>query len=148
MLHGDAAVAGQGVASEAACLAGLEGYDVGGTLHVVVDNHVGFTTPPAQQRTAPHAAASLAAAAGAPVLFANGADAEACVDAAQLAAAYRAEFGADCVLSLSCFRRLGHHEVNVMECYVMQCKGRTESLVLPPARAPRGTRNVMLCNAM
>lgn len=110
VVHGDAAFAGQGIATESATLSRLSGYEVGGTVHIVVDNGVGFTTTPDALYSSPHCASAFAAAAACPVLFANGDDPEACVDAARLCAAFRVRFHRDIVLVLRCYRRLGHNE--------------------------------------
>jgi len=110
-LHGDAAFAGQGVLSETLNLADLAGFTAGGTLQVLVNNLIGFTTAPAALHSSP-LASDAARRLEIPILHVNGEDPEAAVHAARLAMEYRCEFGNDVVLDLICYRRHGHSEVD------------------------------------
>ncbi len=109
MMHGDAAFAGQGVVAETLNLALLRGYRTGGTVHVVVNNQVGFTTAPEQSRSSQYCT-DVAKMIGAPVFHVNGDDPEACVWVAKLAVEYRERWHNDVVIDMICYRRRGHNE--------------------------------------
>ncbi|MFN7684375.1 MAG: 2-oxoglutarate dehydrogenase E1 component [Oligoflexia bacterium] len=109
LIHGDAAMAGQGVVYETLNFAGLEGYATGGTLHIAINNQVGFTTDPRDSRTTPYCT-DIAKMMDAPVLHVNGDDAEAVVAVFALAIEYRQKFHADVFVDLVCYRKHGHNE--------------------------------------
>ncbi|HET9451456.1 MAG TPA: 2-oxoglutarate dehydrogenase E1 component [Aggregicoccus sp.] len=109
LIHGDAAMMGQGVVAETLNLAGLRGYTTGGTVHVVINNQVGFTTDPSDSRSSIYATA-IAQMLDIPIFHVNGDDAEACVHVAALATEYRQAFKSDVVIDLICYRRYGHNE--------------------------------------
>ncbi|GAA4549302.1 multifunctional oxoglutarate decarboxylase/oxoglutarate dehydrogenase thiamine pyrophosphate-binding subunit/dihydrolipoyllysine-residue succinyltransferase subunit [Pseudonocardia xishanensis] len=109
MMHGDAAFAGQGVVAETLNLALLRGYRTGGTVHVVVNNQVGFTTAPENSRSSQYCT-DVAKMIGAPVFHVNGDDPEACVWVAKLAVEYRQRWNNDVVIDMICYRRRGHNE--------------------------------------
>ena len=111
LVHGDAAFSGLGIVAETLSLARVPGYATGGTLHIVANNQVGFTTPPAQARSGPHPT-DLARAAGAAVLHVCADDPDAVAFACALAADWRAAWRSDAVVDVVGFRRHGHNELD------------------------------------
>ncbi|MFN5168587.1 MAG: 2-oxoglutarate dehydrogenase E1 component [Cyclobacteriaceae bacterium] len=109
LIHGDAAVAGQGIVYEVVQMSGLPGYTTGGTLHLVINNQVGFTTDYDDARTSIYCT-DIAKIVDAPVMHVNGDDAEAVTFCAKLAVEYRQKFGKDIFIDLLCYRRHGHNE--------------------------------------
>jgi len=109
ILHGDAAFAGQGVVAECFALMGLKGYKTGGTLHIIVNNQIGFTTAPRFSRSSPYPS-DQALGAQAPILHCNGDDPEAVVYCAKVATEFRHKFAKDVVIDMFCYRRFGHNE--------------------------------------
>jgi 2-oxoglutarate dehydrogenase E1 component len=109
LLHGDAAFAGQGVVAECFGLSGLKGHRTGGTMHIVVNNQIGFTTAPHFSRSSPYPT-DIALMVEAPIFHVNGDDPEAVVHAARVATEFRQKFHKDVVLDIICYRRFGHNE--------------------------------------
>jgi 2-oxoglutarate dehydrogenase E1 component len=109
IIHGDAAFAGQGVVAETLNLGALEGYRTGGTVHIITNNQVGFTTDMREARSTRHAS-DLAKGFDVPIIHVNADDAEACLAAVRLAMAYREKFGEDVLIDLVGYRRHGHNE--------------------------------------
>ncbi|KIN63665.1 Alpha-ketoglutarate decarboxylase [Sulfitobacter noctilucicola] len=109
LLHGDAAFAGQGVVAECFALSGLKGHKTGGTMHIVVNNQIGFTTAPHFSRSSPYPTDN-ALVVEAPIFHVNGDDPEAVVHAARVATEFRQKFHKDVVIDLICYRRFGHNE--------------------------------------
>lgn len=112
LLHGDAAFAGQGPCYEVMGLCELENFHVGGTIHIVVNNQVGFTTDPIQSRSSKYCT-DLSRVCNAPVLHVNGDDVDAVVKSARIALAFRQEFKRDVIIDIVCYRRYGHNESDV-----------------------------------
>ena len=111
LLHGDASFCGLGQTAEVMTLQDLPDYSTGGTVHVIVNNQIGFTTVPRRARSSPHPS-DVAKAYGAPIIHVNGDDPDAVIRAMRLAADYRAEFQSDVVVNYVCYRRFGHNELD------------------------------------
>ncbi len=109
LLHGDAAFAGQGIVAEGFGLSGLKGHKTGGTMHIVVNNQIGFTTAPHFSRSSPYPT-DIALMVEAPIFHVNGDDPEAVVHAAKVATEFRQKFHKDVVIDIFCYRRFGHNE--------------------------------------
>ncbi|MDA7636240.1 2-oxoglutarate dehydrogenase E1 component [Candidatus Pelagibacter sp.] len=109
LIHGDAAFAGQGVVAECFAMSGLPGHNTGGTIHIIVNNQIGFTTSPRFARSSPYPS-DIAKMVDAPIIHANGDDPEAVVYAARIASEFRLKFNRDVVVDLICYRRFGHNE--------------------------------------
>ncbi len=109
LIHGDAAFAGQGVVAECFAMSGLPGHNTGGTIHIIINNQIGFTTSPRFARSSPYPS-DVAKMVEAPILHVNGDDPEAVVYATRIATEFRLKFNRDVVVDLICYRRFGHNE--------------------------------------
>jgi 2-oxoglutarate dehydrogenase E1 component len=111
LMHGDAAFAGQGIVAECFAMSGTKGYRTGGTIHIVVNNQIGFTTSPIHSRSSPYPS-DVALMVQAPIFHVNGDDPEAVVYCARVATEFRQKFHKDVVLDIFCYRRFGHNETD------------------------------------
>ncbi len=109
LMHGDAAFAGQGIVAECFAMSGLPGHNIGGTIHIIVNNQIGFTTAPRFARSSPYPS-DVAKTAQAPIFHVNGDDPEGVVHCAKIATEYRQKFNRDVVIDMVCYRRFGHNE--------------------------------------
>ena len=109
LMHGDAAFAGQGIVAECFAMSGLPGHNIGGTIHIIVNNQIGFTTAPRFARSSPYPS-DVAKTAQAPIFHVNGDDPEAVTHCAKIATEYRQKFNRDVVIDIVCYRRFGHNE--------------------------------------
>jgi 2-oxoglutarate dehydrogenase E1 component len=111
LVHGDAAFAGQGLVAECLNLVNLPGYRTGGTLHIIVNNQVGFTASPAEQRSTPYCT-DVAKMVECPIWHVNGEDLDAVAQVVEMASEYRTQFGSDVVVDMYCYRKYGHNEMD------------------------------------
>ena len=109
LLHGDASFAGQGIVAECFAMSGLKGHNTGGTIHIIVNNQIGFTTSPSYARSSPYPS-EVAKMVQAPIFHVNGDDPESVVYCARIATEYRQKFKRDVVIDIICYRRFGHNE--------------------------------------
>ena len=109
LIHGDAAFAGQGVVAECFAMSGLPGHNTGGTIHIIANNQIGFTTSPRFARSSPYPS-DLGKVVDAPILHCNGDDPEAVIYCAKIAIEFRHKFNKDVVIDMICYRRFGHNE--------------------------------------
>jgi len=109
LIHGDAAFAGQGVVAECFAMSGVKGHSTGGTIHIIVNNQIGFTTNPRYARSSPYPS-DIAKMVEAPILHVNADDPEAVVHCARIAIEFRQQFNRDVVIDMICYRRFGHNE--------------------------------------
>jgi len=109
LIHGDAAFAAQGVVAECSAMSGVRGHSTGGTIHIIVNNQIGFTTSPRFARSSPYPS-DIAKMVEAPILHCNGDDPEAVVHCARMAIESRQQFNRDVVIDMICYRRFGHNE--------------------------------------
>ena len=109
LIHGDAAFAGQGVVAECFAMSGVRGHSTGGTIHIIVNNQIGFTTNPRFARSSPYPS-DIAKMVDAPILHVNADDPEAVVHCARIATEFRQQFNRDVVIDMICYRRFGHNE--------------------------------------
>ncbi len=109
LIHGDAAFAGQGIVAECFAMSGLPGHNTGGTIHIIVNNQIGFTTSPRFARSSPYPS-DIGKMVDAPIIHVNGDDPEAVVYATRIATEFRLKFNRDVVIDLICYRRFGHNE--------------------------------------
>ena len=119
LLHGDAAFSGQGVVSEVLELSDLPDYSVGGCIHVVINNQIGFTTDPRLSRSSYHCT-NVAKSIGAPIFHVNGDDLDSVINVCKVAAEYRQKFLKDCVIDIICYRRHGHNNMDDPSLYIPQ----------------------------
>ncbi len=109
LIHGDAAFAGQGVVAECFAMSGVPGHNIGGTIHIILNNQIGFTTAPRFARSSPYPS-DLAKMVQAPIFHVNGDDPESVVHCAKIATEFRQKFNRDVVIDMVCYRRFGHNE--------------------------------------
>ena len=121
LVHGDAAFSGQGIVAEVMQLADIPSYTTGGTIHVIINNMIGFTTDPRASRSSYHCT-NVAKGVEAPILHVNGDDIEAVMFVCKVAAEWRQTFARDCVVDIVCYRRHGHNELGLPKPYTLNPK--------------------------